>query len=202
MNADIYVIQECEDPNSCVNPAYHEFSKSAVWTGVNKNKGLGIFFKTGIHYIQNLWPDYGLRHFISVRIGSEFDLLGVWACKPYIEEYDIYQNINYAAYAENTIIIGDFNSNRIWDSQHGLRNHSAVVRALEAKNLCSAYHFTRNESQGKETEQTFYMHRHLNRGYHIDYCFLAPQRIAGFEILDPQKWLAHSDHMPMVLDII
>ena len=201
MNADIYVVQECEDPNSCGNVAYREFSKNSIWTGKNKNKGLGIFLKSSVNYKENYWPDRGLRDFISIRINSQFNLLGVWACDPYIEEYLAYQDVNYELFDENTIIIGDFNSNSIWDHQHGLRNHSSMVRMLEAKNLFSAYHYTRNEEQGKEKEKTIYLHKYPDKAFHIDYCFLAPQRIAIFNILTPQHWLKYSAHMPIVVDV-
>lgn len=201
LKADVYVIQECENSEFCNDSAYKEFSKNSIWTGENNSKGLGVFMKTGLEYVNNYWPNYGLRNFISVNINQEFNLLGVWACKPYIEEVYVYQNINYESFDENTIIIGDLNSNSIWDKQHGRRNHSAVVKLLEDKNLYSAYHYTRNEAHGQEIDKTFFMHRHLDKGYHIDYCFLRPDRITTFSILDRNCWLEYSDHMPIVADI-
>ncbi|MEA4946453.1 MAG: endonuclease/exonuclease/phosphatase family protein [Oscillospiraceae bacterium] len=201
INADIYVIQECENPDISHDVECKCFSDRFIWTGENKNRGLGIFLKNGIDFTENLWPKYGLRNFISIRINSDLNLLGVWACKPYIDEYAIYQNINYDFFNENTVIIGDFNSNSIWDSQHGLRNHSAVVAALKEKNLLSAYHYTRREEQGLEAEKTFFLHRNPSEGYHIDYCFLSPQRLVNFSILGKQDWLGYSDHMPLVVDI-
>lgn len=201
LEADVYVIQECENPEFCNDSAYKEFSKNSIWTGENNSKGLGVFIRTGLDYINNYWPNYGLRNFISVYINHEFNLLGVWACKPYIEEFYVYQNINNESLDENTIIIGDLNSNSIWDKQHGRRNHSTVVKALEDKNLLSAYHYMRHEDQGKETEKTFFLYRQPSRAYHIDYCFLAPKRIVAFDILDKQNWLAYSDHVPIIAEI-
>lgn len=42
LNADIYVIQECEDPQNYVGTSYGDFAKNDIWNGENKNKGLGI----------------------------------------------------------------------------------------------------------------------------------------------------------------
>lgn len=117
LNADIYVIQECEDPQNYVGTAYGDFAKNDIWNGENKNKGLGIFAKEGILIENNRWETYCLRNFLSVKVNHDFDLLGVWACKPYIEEYYIYQCINIEKFNDKTIIIGDFNSNKIWDKR-------------------------------------------------------------------------------------
>lgn len=87
LDADIYVIQECEDPATCVNSDYHDFAGQYIWTGESKNKGLGIFVKNNIEFSRNNWETYCLRNFISVNVGSAFDLIGVWACYPYIGEY-------------------------------------------------------------------------------------------------------------------
>ena len=201
LDADIYVIQECENPDIALDKGYINFSDSYVWTGENKNKGLGIFSKNGIDFKETSWPKNGLRNFTSICIHSEFNLLGVWACRPYIEEYYLYQKTNFELINENTVIIGDFNSNSIWDQQHGQRNHSAVVKELEVKGLFSAYHYLKKEEQGKETEKTFYLHKNPDKAFHIDYCFLAPQRIEEFNILAHQDWLEYSDHMPIVIDI-
>ena len=145
----------------------------------------------------NDWPVYCLRHFISVKINDRLDLLGVWASAPYIEEYYIFQSINIDNYGENTVIIGDFNSNAVWDKYHGKRNHSAVVAELKAKNIVSAYHYVTGEQSGYETNATFYLHKHKDKKFHIDYCFLNPMLIKDFQILDSDEWLQYSDHVPI-----
>ena len=200
INADIYVIQECENPakSSCV--AYKEFADNYLWTGENKNKGLGVFARKGIHLVENPWQRYCLRNFLSIKVNDRFDLVAVWACKPYIEEYYIYQNINIDNYNHDTIIIGDFNSNAIWDKKHATRTHSAIVHELNQIGLCSAYHYVNSEEQGKESTPTFYLYRHLEKGYHIDYCFASESNIHNYRILWDEKWLKKSDHMPILLE--
>ncbi len=201
-NADIYVIQECENPVECKNDKYREFAQNYIWTGKNNNKGLGIFASKNIKLNKNNWNTYCLRNFISANVDGKFDLIGVWACEPYIEEYYIYQNINFDKYNENTIIIGDFNSNKIWDKSNKERNHSNVVNILKEKNLSSAYHYCFKEQQGEEKQKTFYLYRHLDNGYHIDHCFIRKERIKQYKILFNEKWLEYSDHIPIMLEII
>lgn len=195
-DADVYIIQECENPEKYPKE-FSQFPTNYVWWGESENKGLCIFAKSDIEMKKNDWPVYCLRHFISVRINNRFDLLGVWASPPYIEEYYIYQSINIDRYNEDTILIGDFNSNSIWDKNHRKRNHSAVVKQLETKNIVSAYHYISGEQAGQETKETFYLHKNKNKGYHIDYCFLNPKNLKSFEIFDSEEWLEYSDHMPI-----
>lgn len=201
LDADIYVIQECENPQCYAGTAYSGFAKNYIWNGENKNKGLGIFAKESISIQRNGWDAYCLRNFLSVKVNHDFDLLGVWACKPYIEEYYIYQCIHMQKYNDQTIIIGDFNSNKIWDKTHSARNHTNVVKELERKNLISAYHYVYHEKQGEEKQPTFYLYRHLDKGYHTDHCFIKKERIKNYQVLHSQSWLNYSDHLPISLEI-
>lgn len=198
LNADIYVIQECEDPSHTEAAEYKEFAANSVWIGTDKNKGLGVFCKPEVTIKPLDWPAYCLRNFLPVLIDHKYVVVGVWACKPYIEEYYIYQNINIDKYDGNTIIIGDFNSNRMWDREHPHRNHSAVVDELAAKGLSSAYHYISEESQGEETSPTFYLYRHQDKGYHIDHCFCDAKKIVEYKV-DGPEWLEYSDHTPIEL---
>ena len=150
---------------------------------------------------ENSWPKYCLRNFLSVKVNDCFDLVAVWACKPYIEEYYIYQYINIANFNMQTIIIGDFNSNAIWDGKHDTRTHSAVVQKLNEIGLVSAYHYISGETQGFETLPTFYLYRHPDKGYHIDHCFAAAPNIKDYRVLYSMEWLEQSDHMPILLEI-
>jgi len=200
-DADIYVIQECEDPSLRGNNAYKDFACNYLWIGENPNKGLGIFAKATVTLEPKDWPSYCLRCFLPVRINNSFDLLGVWACDPYIAEYYVYQCININHYNQDMVIIGDFNSNAIWDKKHGKRNHSTVVNELAEIGLTSAYHATTGERQGLESRHTFFQYRHLDKGFHIDHCFISCPRIKHFSILADKFLIEQSDHRPICLDI-
>ena len=104
---------------------------------------------------------------------------------------------------KNIIMCGDLNSNIIWDKKSHSYNHIDFVKDLETKNIVSLYHQQENEPQGTESKKTFYMHRNLEKGYHIDYVFLSEHFLpsAKLTIADPNFWLAHSDHMPVVFKV-
>jgi exonuclease III len=44
-NADIIVIQECENPAESKDLEYNNWAKNYLWIGDSKNKGLAIFAK-------------------------------------------------------------------------------------------------------------------------------------------------------------
>ena len=200
LNADIYVIQECEDPARTDCIAYKDFARNYLWTGENRNKGLGVFARRGLSLKITDQPSFCLRYFLSINVDDRFDLVAVWACKPYIEEYYDYQRINISNYNEKTVIIGDFNSNVIWDKKHSIRTHSAVVQQLDALGICSAYHHRYGETQGNESTPTFCLYRHPDKGYHIDHCFTNPKNILDYRVMHSSDWLKTSDHIPILLE--
>lgn len=77
-DADIIVIQECEDPKNSNDKNYLEWASNFIWKGENKNKGIGIFCKNSHKLLENTWESNGTKHFISVNINNEFDLVAVW----------------------------------------------------------------------------------------------------------------------------
>ena len=104
-----------------------------------------------------------------------------------------------------TVVIGDFNSNAIWDSWHPPDlNHSALVRLLADLGLVSSYHHYHREVHGAETRPTFYLRRDKQRPYHIDYCFVpeswAPH-IQSVQIGSDDDWQKHSDHRPLLVHL-
>jgi hypothetical protein len=204
LGADIFVVQECEDPERSKDIGYRQFAQNSIWQGTLAYKGLGIFAKPYITLEKVPWNNYLLRSFLPVRVNNDFTLLGVWANEPYIEEYAVYQSVHYDQYDDRMIIIGDFNSNTAWDGKNGRlrdgRSHSDVVKSLEAKNLISAYHEVTGEKQGQETTGTFFLWHHGDKPSHIDYCFVRPDRIKNFAVPDKDDWLKYSDHIPIVLD--
>lgn len=196
--ADVYVIQKCENPALFAKEFSNIFSDYR-WTGENNNKGLAVFARGNIKMQDNHWPSYALRNFLSLKIEDKYDLVGIWACRPYIEEYYVYQSININRYSENTILIGDFNSNAKWDKKHGRRSHTNVVNELKKTDIVSAYHHFNHEKEGEEKQATFYLYRHTERPYHIDYCFASAKKLKSYEILK-EGWLKLSDHLPIKVE--
>jgi exonuclease III len=210
LDADLYVIQECEDPAQSKGE-YIDWAKNYVWIGKSKNKGIGVFSKSR-QPIESLdWKAGNLQLFLPCKIGDSFNLLAVWtkqADSPtfaYIGQLWKYLQIhkeNISSFP--TIICGDFNSNKCWDIWDRWWNHSDVVRELEEMGIFSLYHTLKNEEQGKETDPTLFMYRKPDRSYHIDYVFI-PQKFLNkqtkIEVGKLDAWLGYSDHMPIVFDI-
>ena len=102
------------------------------------------------------------------------------------------------------VLAGDLNSNRIFDRRHLPRNHTTLVARLAGLGLFSAYHEHFGEAQGAETRPTQFQYRHQHRPFHLDYVFLPNEwrpRLQAVEVGLPALWLAHSDHMPVVIDV-
>jgi endonuclease/exonuclease/phosphatase family metal-dependent hydrolase len=97
---------------------------------------------------------------------------------------------------------GDFNSNVRWDANRSGRNHTEVVRLLENCDLISAYHTHHDEKQGSETRPTYYLYRHQDKAFHIDYVF-APKgwQPRSVEVGSFREWRNLSDHVPVVVDV-
>ena len=201
-DADIYVIQECENPAESKSEEYKEFAgENYFWTGDLHWKGLGIFAKDNVKLerIGGLNEDF--KNFIALRVNDSFNLLGVWAMPKYVEMIHDYFDANIDLFDENLIMCGDFNSNAIWDKLHGKKNQTNLDKKLNSKGLVSAFHYLAMENQGEESKATFYQSRHLNWPFYIDYVYIKEDLIERFLILDHYKWITLSDHLPIVFEI-
>jgi exonuclease III len=202
-DADIYVIQECESPQSCAGIYDELFRSNYHWAGTYDKRALGIFANAAVKLEPLNWENHLTQTFLAVRVDASFDLLGVWAMPAYIKEFATYLHINYENIDADTVIMGDFNSTPKLDRNNfdKERTHSAVVDKLTDKGLVSAYHFLSEEPQGEETNPTFYHTYSIEKPFHLDYCFVAPKRIKSCTILERDQWLTVSDHLPIVLEI-
>jgi len=228
LDADILIIQECENPKN-KSEEYRKWAGHYIWHGTDNNKGIGIFAKNnnsisaldwgGEFTISGLkrshtsltWLSSELKLFLPIRVNNEFNILGVWTkgnrdgSFGYMGQFWKYLRINDDnLQLSDTIIIGDFNSNSIWDKSDRWWNHSSVIDELFELNFLSLYHHFRNEQQGKETQPTFYLQRNENKSYHIDYAFVSKSILekCQIEVGDKNKWLATSDHMPIIITLI
>lgn len=200
LKADICIVQECENPVASRHKGYREFAANALWTGDVHYKGLGVFAREGISLSLLDWEAFCLRHFLPVRVNEQWNLLAVWAAKPYIEEYYVYHSIHRDKIDSHTVVAGDFNSNQRWDRKHNKRSHSAVAQMLADAGLVSAYHQVKGEMHGQESEPTFFLYRNPERPYHIDYAFAAPDAILDCRIEQDSVWVC-SDHRPLIIDL-
>ena len=75
-DADIYVIQECENPSIIDSNEYKDFASNYFWVGENQYYGLGIFARDDVKLELADLDDNGLRYFIPFRVDDEFNLFG------------------------------------------------------------------------------------------------------------------------------
>lgn len=168
LKPDIAVIQECARPN--------DESDQSLWFGDNPRQGIAVV-ATGSFRLRRLpiaedVPEYVFP--IEVTGPASFSLLAVWSkgnqAFPYVEAVVRAAELYRALFDGGpTVLIGDLNSNAIWDTRHPRdRNHSALVAMLAELGLVSAYHSFHGEKHGQETRPTYYFQWKEARPYHID----------------------------------
>jgi len=209
---DIVVIPECEHPDKLKFETGIPIPNDVVWFGNNHHKGLGVFsygdYKFKINDTHN--PDF--RTILPLTVTNhklEFTLFAIWANNPGDKGFEyvgqIWKAINHYSELlknERTILVGDFNSNTIWDKPKREGNHSTIVDFLAKKGIHSTYHKFYKQTQGKEKHDTWFMYRHKDKPYHLDYCFASDdfiKRMSKVEIGRHKDWCKHSDHTPVIV---
>ena len=209
---DILIVPECEHPDKLLFNSGTPRPTDILWFGQNQNKGLGIFSYSDFRFKV---PDVHNDHFkmiVPVAVtGAQFDftLFAIWANNSedpdgqYITQvWKAIHHYDSLITNKKTILIGDFNSNTIWDKPKREGNHSTVVKKLEAKEIHSVYHKHFDQTQGKEQHATFYLYKHKHKTYHIDYCFASIdmlEHLKSVEIGDYESWIKYSDHVPVMV---
>ena len=177
----------------------------------DRKKGLGLFVSNNIdvEYYRKIIKNE-INDCIYIKIKNGLTIIGIWA-KPYngrstYKNYvktvlNIIEELKEILCTEDCILIGDFNSNKIFDKLCGEENHSLIVEKLRNLGYSSLYHDIYNEEFGAETIST-HKNRGTNKEYHVDYCFYKKtikSRIINFHI-DGDYSL--SDHKMLKLEII
>ena len=209
-NPDILVVPECEHPDKLKFSGDTPKPTDILWFGENKNKGLGIFSYSHFRFklIKTHNPDFKMIVPIAVTGNNyKFTLFAVWANNPadpdgvYVEQ--VWKAMqHYKLSKKNTVLAGDFNSNTIWDKKYRIGNHSHVVEHLQKKGISSCYHLHHKQIQGSEAHPTYYLYRHPDKPYHLDYCFASADlanKIQSVEIGDFDFWAPYSDHVPVMV---
>ncbi len=211
-NPDILIIPECENLQKLAFPANCPIPSGRLGFGENPNKGLGIFSFNNVKLKLRRNYNPALKFIIPVSVRKaelHFNLFAIWANNPgdpdgqYVEQ--TWKAIHhYSKYLKkNTILAGDFNSNTIWDRKNRAGNHSNVVQKLARKKIVSAYHLFYKQVQGAEQHPTFYLYKHRDKPYHLDYCFVSgdiADRIRTVEIGEFDYWMKYSDHVPVSIN--
>jgi exodeoxyribonuclease-3 len=212
LHPDILVVQECENPEKLNFGRSIEKPQDFFWYGDNQNKGLGIFSYSNYKFelLADFNPDF--RYVLPFRVtgnNQTFTLFAIWAMankENYEARYigQVWLAINYYLdlLGNSTILIGDFNSNKIWDYKGRVGTHTDVVNKLAEKEIYSIYHKRFDLEHGKENHPTFFLQKKDFKPYHIDYCFASKNlldKVKDLEIGTYYNWIPYSDHTPMIV---
>lgn len=198
--ADLYIIAESECVSKITNQNFLQdiqFKNSLHFPG--DKRGLLVFTMNAQKIIPLSWDDFRMRYYMPFKFAGK-TFLGIWAKDNYIEDEYVYTKFHLQD-LRDTILIGDFNSNVIWDHEHGYRTHTDFNRLMHSIDHVSAYHEQTNEPFGEETQPSFYMHRKVDRPYHIDYAYLPTDQKYKISFGN-RNFLSYSDHLPLILDIV
>lgn len=213
LKANILVIPECEDREKWGKNYDQNGIVDFIWKGDNINKGIGII-SLDENYRIEIHPDYDdkFRYIIPIKVSAgkqEFIMFAVWSQKGE-KRYSSYIGQIYLAlekYAsllkEPCIIVGDWNSNKVFDHIKRVKTHSEVVEFLEGFGIKSAYHHFSKEEQGEELKATHYFRKENARPFHIDYLFASEiflEQLKSFKIGSCEEWIEFSDHMPIIAE--
>ena len=212
LEPDILIIPECEHPDKLNFKNNVILPTDMLWFGRNQHKGLGIFSYSNFRFqvLEAYNENFVMIVPLAVTDGHfGFTLFAVWANNPkdpdgrYITQvWKAIQHYDALITNSRTVLVGDFNSNTIWDKPRREGNHSKVVQRLQAKGIHSVYHTYYNQAQGQEQHPTFYLYRHQNKPYHLDYCFVSTdllQQLTTVEIGNYNSWVDYSDHVPVIV---
>ncbi|EOP99105.1 endonuclease/exonuclease/phosphatase family protein [Bacillus cereus] len=213
LKADILAISECEKSEKWGQIDKEKGINDFLWEGDNPNKGIGIIAFDERYQIE-IHPDYNrsFRYIVPIKVSSdkqEFIMFAVWSQKGK-KRYSRYIGQIYLAlekYAsllkEPCIIIGDWNSSKLYDWIKRVKIHSEVVEFLEGFEIKSAYHPFYEEEHGKDSEAPHYFRKEKARPFHIDYLFASEiflEQFKSFKIGSCEEWIEFSDHMPIIAE--
>ena len=207
-NADLLVIQECEDPATSTE-RYRDWADRYLWHGENKNRGIGVFARGEAELRRLNWVDEDLKSFLPCVVNGTVTLIATWTKSApdfqYIGQLWKYLEIHRERLHDSPFLVcGDLNSNKCWDEPGRSWNHSDVVRELSNMNAVSVYHEHFGENQGAESRPTLYHQRNQKKPYHVDYAFATPNvwnSEAPVSVGRLESWIEFSDHMPFAFSI-
>jgi exonuclease III len=204
LQADVAVIQEIARPLQPI--------PNVLWFGSDPNQGVAVVTRHTYTAKQLPGNEDVPNYVIPVEIigPHSFLLFAVWTLKnepfKYVQAASTAIQIYEPLFAgRDVVMLGDFNSNAIWDNDHPAElNHSAMVNNLDRLGLVSAYHQFNGEFHGNESVHTYYHQWNRSQGFHIDYCFLPKSwgpAVKAVDVGSFAAWQKSSDHRPLLVDL-
>jgi exodeoxyribonuclease III len=210
LGGDVMVVQECSKKS--IDQIATIEGLTAAWFGKNPNKGMAVICNGPWHISDS--KDFGLTWAAHIKITGPFnlDLYPVWACagssydNRYIRQVHLLlDQLEKIGIGQRAALLGDFNSNVLWDKNYRGCGHSSAVKRLAALGLHSAYHRYHGEEQGKEARPTLAFRKDRTKAYHIDYIFLSQtllSTMSDFSVGSFDDWIKHSDHVPLIVNLV
>ena len=140
LRPDILIVPECECLENLNFIDNIPKPTNMLWFGKNRHKGLAIFSFGAYRLEEIAGHNEELKIIIPIVVtgGSIiFNLLAIWANNPTDKEgqyvTQVWKALKYYEQLiadKQTVLMGDFNSNTIWDRPGRVGNHSDVVSAL------------------------------------------------------------------------
>jgi len=215
LDADVYVVQEAEplERYAALLPAD---SSTHYVIRPGDPKGVLVFTRPGYALSAAAddrapWYAHVVPLTITTPADGSVDLWAVWTLDAspteaaYVGQAHLALDHLEVGIRPGTVMIGDFNSNAIWDHERR-RNHGVLVERLAEHGLRSAYHHWTGEAQGKESTPTFFLQRNAAKPYHLDHCFtdldVVDLRVGTFDDWSGLKAAGGvSDHVPIVITV-
>lgn len=213
LQPDVLVLQECEGEAKLAEALKDVPVNQIFWYGNNPHKGTAVISfrdaELAPKHEHNPEYEFIVPYTLQVR-NKTINLYNIWAMphqtdrkKDYVGQ--IYGALHYYAEAlqNESILIGDFNSNAIWDNKNKIGNHEDIVRILADHHIHSLYHQKNNIIPGKEPDPTLFLLKNPDKPYHMDYCFASQSLISKktqIEVGAHKDWIKLSDHMPLIID--
>ncbi|WP_220728708.1 endonuclease/exonuclease/phosphatase family protein [Apilactobacillus xinyiensis] len=205
--ADLYVIQEVNTRlknNWLENPL---FPKNNYIYDLNSNKEHSdkkgvLAFSFTKHKIERIDNFSTLRmRYYQYFTFDDFKILHIWTHKSYIEDLVSVVLLNQSKLFKDdkTLLIGDFNSNVIWNNKHEFRSHSDFNEIVKKQDYVSGYHYINKQEFGKESDYTFRLHGYNSKTYYIDYAYASRQRIVDFNINHSLDNISDHSFMEIIL---
>ena len=207
-DADVFMIQECENPDFYNNREFKALFQKGFHVGTPDfwMKGIGVFAPKG-NSLRRTKCKYGnplhMLGYAFFDVDNCYKMLAVWPHGKYVEEMIDFFHLNESLFTNDLLVMGDTNSCSVFNNHHPKnKNHDVLVDLLNQKGLVDAYNYSMGEAEGEETIPTFYLQRKKEKPYHLDRCFIAPGRITSFKVAENHDyWLSLSDHIPIEIVI-
>jgi len=210
LNPDVAVVPECSEKSAI---ALRQRGFGTLWFGSNLHKGLGVICREEWPIRALPQPEQKWVAPVEIDAPTPFTVIAVWACVAGAKRADRYIGQVYQALMAHpewfirrpVVLAGDLNSNKIWDANRLVGNHSEVVRVLGKHGLASGYHEYFRESQGDESRPTIFLYRREDRPFHLDYVFIPREwmtRVKSVQVGKYAQWSKLSDHCPVVVEVM